>query len=182
MFFLNINLINEIFWSNQILNSNRSKFSHSNAGHQFCTETPSLFLMPLLHLQKNSKYNTKLEYFSIKHDLSMILSMSYQNSGGILSKVYCINVTHHFWMNSVWPIWRPILYLRENSKCNIIVAYLSIWYDSEYVNIESKISNILKGDSRHHFCTKTPSPFLDLQKNVQIIHQIVVFSPKIWQL
>ena len=126
MSFLNINLINQIFWINQISNSNRSKFSHNNAGHQFCTETPSLFLMPLLHLQKKSKCNTKLEYFSMKYDVSMTLSMSYQNSRVILSKFYCINVTHHFWMNSVLLIWMPILYLRENSKCNIIVAYLSI--------------------------------------------------------
>ena len=88
MFFLNTLLINEVFLINQILNSNRSKFYHSNAGHQFCTETPSLSLMPLLHLQKSSKCITKLEYFSIKFDLSMILSMSYQNSGVILSKVY----------------------------------------------------------------------------------------------
>ena len=41
------------------------------------------FLMTLLYLQKNPKCNTKLEYFSIKHDLSMTLSMSYQNSGMI---------------------------------------------------------------------------------------------------
>ena len=86
MFFLNINLIDEIFLINQFLNSNRSKkFYYSNAGHQFCTETPSLSLMLLLHLQKNHKCNTKPEYFFIKYDLSIILSMSDQNSGVILS-------------------------------------------------------------------------------------------------
>ena len=75
-----------------IKNSNRSKFSHGNAGHQFCTKTLSFFLMPLLHLQKNSKCNTKLEYFSIKYDLSMILSMSYQNSGVILRCLFPLDV------------------------------------------------------------------------------------------
>ena len=133
--------------------------------------------MPLLHLQKNSKCNPKLEYFSRKYDVSM---MSYQNSGVILSKFYCINATYHFWMNSVLPIWRPILYWRKNSKCNIIVAY------GKYVNIVWKITNLVKSDSRHHFCKMIPSLFLrhllDLQKNFQIIHQILIFSPKIWQL
>ena len=38
--------------------------------------------------------HTELEYFSIKYDLSMILSMSYQNSDVILSKVY-YSSTHH---------------------------------------------------------------------------------------
>ena len=97
MFFLNINLIDEIFLINQFLNSNRSKFCYSNAGHQFCTETLSLFLMLLLHLQKNHKCNTKPEYFSIKYDLSIILSMSDQNSGVILSKVYYMNKTYYFY-------------------------------------------------------------------------------------
>ena len=95
MFFLIINLINEIFR----IQTDRNSLAVMH-GHQFCTETPSLFLMPLLHLQKNSKCNTKREYFSIKHDLSMILLMSYQNSDAILSKVYCMNT----------------------SKCNIIAA------------------------------------------------------------
>ena len=122
-FFLNINLINEILWINQILNSNRSKFSHTNEWHQFCTETLSLFNFSFTFIKKFQMQH-KTWIFSIKHDLSMILSMSYQNSGVILSKVYYINTTYHFGMNSDLPLWRPILYLRENSKCNIIAAYL----------------------------------------------------------
>ena len=124
-FFFNINLINEILWINQILNSNRSKFSHTNEWHQFCTETLSLFNTSFTFIKKFQMQH-KTWIFSIKHDLSMILSMSYQNSGVILSKVYYINTTYHFGMNSALPLWRPILYLRENSKCNIIAAYLSI--------------------------------------------------------
>ena len=124
-FFLKINLINEILWINQILNSNRSKFSHTNEWHQFCTETPSLFNTSFTFIKKFQMQH-KTWIFSIKHDLSMILSMSYQNSGVILSKVYYINTTYHFGMNSDLPLWRPILYLRENSKCNITAAYLSI--------------------------------------------------------
>ena len=67
-------------------------FYHSNAGHQFWAETTSIFLMPLSHLQKNSNFNAKLEYFSIKYYLSMILSMSYQNSNEILRCLFPVNV------------------------------------------------------------------------------------------
>ena len=59
-------------------------------------------------------------------------------------------------MNSALPLLRPILHLRENSKCNIKAAYLSIKYDGKYINNTSKIPNIGKSDSRHQFCTKTP--------------------------
>ena len=75
-------------------------------------------------------------------------------------------------MNSALPLLRSILYLREDSKCNIKAAYLFIKFDAKYVNIVSKIPNIVKSDSRHQFCTKTPSLFLrhllDLQKTSKL--------------
>ena len=108
--------------------------------------------------------------------------MSYQNSGLILSKVCYSNATHHFCMNSALPLLRPVLHLRENSKCNMKAASLSIKYDLKYVNIVSKIPNIVKSDPRYQFCTKTSSLFLrhllDLQKTSKLHAKSLSFSLK----
>ena len=130
--------------------------------------------------------------------------MSYQNSGVTLSKVYYSNTKYHLCMNSVSPHWRSILYLRENSRCNIKALFLSIKYDSESVNIVSKIPNIVKSqyvyqivlihqilnsnrskiyhsDPRYQFSMNTASPFdshLKNHKKIQITHQIRMVFPK----
>ena len=68
--------------------------------------------------------------------------MSYQNSGLILSKVCYSNTTHHFCMNSALPLLRPVLHLRENSKCNMKAASLSIKYDLKYSILYQKFQTL----------------------------------------
>ena len=133
---------------NQILNLNRSHVDHSNAGHQFYTKTPSL--MSLLHLQKKSKCNTKQEYFSLKYEIYLSVSSKFRCD----LKIYHTNTRHQFCMNSILPPWRSILYLRENSKCNIKAAYLSINMTVSMLILYQKFQTLSKLSILIVICTK----------------------------
>ena len=118
------------------MNSDRQKVYYSDARHLFYINSPSLSLIrPLLYFPKNFKCVIKSKKCSIKYDS---MSIFYQNSSVTPSKVYCSNTRYLFCKNLTLLPLRAALHLRKNSKFDMKAVYLSVRYDSWYVNIVLK--------------------------------------------